>query len=164
MVFFIAVSAVLAVSAFVYTCVRLAMDVEEDNLQSLAEKESIMCDDSGINMEPGYVYRAHIISVYDGDTVRANIDLGFNIFMNDQVLRLCGIDTPEVSGEEREQGLKIRDYVRDLILDKDVIIKTYKDSKGKYGRWLADIYYYTKSGQVNLNEELVKKGLAELYE
>jgi len=48
-----------------------------------------------------YHYKAHITKVYDGDTVTADIHLGFNMVMRKQKLRLLGIDTPEIRGEER---------------------------------------------------------------
>jgi micrococcal nuclease len=107
-----------------------------------------------------YVYRAHVIKVYDGDTITVNIDLGFNISIKEK-LRLYGINTPEVRGDEREQGLISRDWLRDLILDKDIIIKTKKDKKGKYGRYLATIFIDIDGEEKNINDWLVTEGLAE---
>lgn len=105
-----------------------------------------------------YLYKAKIISVYDGDTCVAEIELGFDIIFK-QKLRLYGINTPELRGEEREQGLISRDYVRELILNKEVIIETQKDKTGKYGRYLATIYI----DGINLNEKLVTEGYAKEY-
>lgn len=51
-----------------------------------------------------YTYQAKIISVYDGDTCTAVIDLGFRISFEIK-LRLAGINTPELRGEERDKGL-----------------------------------------------------------
>lgn len=73
-----------------------------------------------------YQYKAEIIDVYDGDTVTAVVDLGF-LHFQEMKLRLYGIDTPELRGEEREQGLVVRDILRGLILDKEVEIHSYKD-------------------------------------
>ena len=43
-----------------------------------------------------------------------------------------------------------------------VVVKTYKDKTGKYGRYLAEIFIPEKTGElVNLNEELVKLGHAQ---
>jgi micrococcal nuclease len=111
-------------------------------------------------MENFYRYKAIIVSVYDGDTCTADIDLGFGIWMRGQKLRLSGIDTPELRGEERERGIEVRDYVRSLILNKEVVIETEKDKTGKYGRWLATIYV----GDMNLNEELMTNGMAVIYD
>lgn len=100
-----------------------------------------------------YKYKAKIISVYDGDTCTAEIDLGFNITLTEK-LRLHGIDAPEVRGSERRKGLISRDRLRDKILDKEVIIKTHK--KGKYGRYIVEIYL----DGVYINKWLVDEGLA----
>ena len=109
-----------------------------------------------------YVYNAHVTKVYDGDTITVDIDLGFGIIFRKQILRLYGINTPEVRGAEREEGLKSRDWLRERILDKDIIIKTYRDKKGKYGRWLGQIWDKEDDLMAfSINDELVNEGLAE---
>lgn len=110
-------------------------------------------------MEP-YVYRAKIIDVYDGDTCTAVVDLGFYVHTQ-MKLRLYGLDTPEVRGVEKIEGIKVRDIVRSRILNKDVIIKTFKDSQEKYGRYLAIIEYNVDNTVTNLNEQLLAEGNAK---
>lgn len=105
-----------------------------------------------------YNYKAHIKDVYDGDTVTAVVDLGF-LHYQEMKLRLYGIDTPELRGPEREQGLIVRDILREMILDKDVEIHSYKDKQGKYGRYLATILL----DGVDINQWLVDNGHAEVY-
>ena len=104
-----------------------------------------------------FVYNAHVDRVYDGDTVTCSIDCGFGIVMKKQKIRLYGINCKEVRGEERKEGLIARDKLREKILDKDIIIKTVKDKKGKYGRYLGIIYYQNE----NINDWLVENGYAE---
>ena len=88
-----------------------------------------------------YEYRATIRRVYDGDTVFADIDLGFGVWLRDQSLRLLDVYAPEVRGIERPEGLLVRDQLRQrLPVDVEVRITTTKDRKGKYGRWLVVIY------------------------
>lgn len=106
-----------------------------------------------------YIYSCYVTKVYDGDTITVDIDLGLNVTMKDQTLRLYGIDTPELRGSEKEEGLKVRDWLRELIIEKKVIIRTHKDSKGKYGRWLAEVFY---NGE-NLNEKMLSLGYAKEY-
>jgi micrococcal nuclease len=89
-----------------------------------------------------------------------DISLGFNITMHKQKARLLGINTPEVRGKEREAGLVSRDRLRELIDGKDIIIATHKDKGGKYGRLLATIFL----DGVNINQQLVDEGLAEVYD
>jgi micrococcal nuclease len=86
------------------------------------------------------------------------VDLGFYHFQQ-MKFRLYGIDTPEIRGEEREKGLVVRDIVRAMILDKEVIINSYKDKQEKYGRYLANIII----GDVDLNQWLVQNGHAKEY-
>lgn len=105
-----------------------------------------------------YEYKANVISVYDGDTVTLDIDLGCWVWKHSEKCRLFGIDTPELRGSERADGLVARDRLRELILGKQVIIKTYKDKEGKYGRLLVKIFL---DGQ-NINDLLVEEGLAEV--
>lgn len=106
-----------------------------------------------------YAYAAEITEVYDGDTVTANVDLGFNTWRRGEKLRLFGIDAPEVRGDSRPAGLVSRDALRERILGKPVIICTIKDKTGKYGRYLAEIWL----GEENINKWLLSTGLAELY-
>lgn len=111
-----------------------------------------------------YNYKAHVTGVYDGDSITADIDLGFYMCMRNQKIRLYGINTPEIRGEEREQGLIARDRVRELILDKDIILTSYKDKSGKYGRWLGTILIMDEDGSwTNVNQLLLAEGLATTY-
>lgn len=118
-----------------------------------------------------YRYNAFITAVYDGDTVTADIDLGFGIIMHKQKIRLSYINTPEIRGVEREAGLVSRFVLREKVLDKNVIIETQKDKSGKYGRLLGTIYVpYTiitetegESGFINVNKWLVENNYAVKY-
>lgn len=107
-----------------------------------------------------FFYKAKVRSVYDGDTIRVDIDLGMSITFNNESVRLSRINSPEVRGKERAEGLIARDYLRDRIDDKDIILQTEKDKKGKYGRFLAEIWIKDDDTFVNINDELVSKGLA----
>jgi len=106
-----------------------------------------------------YTYKAKIIAVYDGDTVTALVDLGF-LHTQEMKLRLYGIDTPEMRGDEKVEGKKVRDIVREMILDKEVTIRSYKDKQGKYGRYLANIVL---ENGLDLNQWLVDNGHAKPY-
>jgi micrococcal nuclease len=117
-----------------------------------------------------YTYKAYVISVYDGDSITVETDLGFGI-KTKQKIRLSLIDTPELRGEEREAGLVARDALREKILNKNIYIKTEKDKTGKYGRYLATIYISEPflseseghSNFVNVNKWLIENKYAEYY-
>lgn len=111
-----------------------------------------------------YNYRAKVVGIYDGDSVTLDIDLGFKSWLKKQKVRLYGIDTPEIRGEERLDGLVSRARLRELIEGREVIITSYKDKTGKYGRWLATIFLDCGNDNwCNINQLLVDEGLAEVY-
>jgi micrococcal nuclease len=108
-----------------------------------------------------YHYKTIVTSVYDGDTCTVDIDLGLHSWIKGESLRLLRINAPEVKGNEREEGLKSRDFLREQILGKEVIIETFKDEREKYGRYLAEIWLQKESGDyININDLLVEKGFA----
>ena len=113
-----------------------------------------------------YVRRAKIVRLVDGDTVDVDIDLGMAITTR-QRLRLFGINTPEVRGPEKESGHAATQHLADLLVEFrhegewDLVVQTYKDKKGKYGRYLADLIGVEEDGNpVNLNERMVADGHA----
>ena len=106
-----------------------------------------------------YEYRAFVRKVYDGDTVTVDIDLGFDVILKNQKIRLTKIDAPEVRGTQRPEGLKTRDALRSRIGSKWVRIKTQKDKKGKYGRWLGEVWLEEEC----VNDWLINEGLAKPY-
>ena len=111
-----------------------------------------------------YSYTATVTDVYDGDTFTLDFEIGFNLRFED-VIRLARVDTPELRGEERPRGIKVRDAVEKLILNKRVIAQTDEDDRGKYGRLLSEIYFQDLDCQcwVNLSDYLLQRGMAELY-
>jgi len=109
-----------------------------------------------------YEYRADIRRVVDGDTVDVDIDLGFNVWLRNERLRLYGIDTPEVKGSTKAEGLAAKNALIQKVRGKQVTICTVKarkgtkDRKGKFGRYLATIWI---NGE-NVNAWLVSNGFA----
>lgn len=106
--------------------------------------------------EHSYRYRAIVVSVYDGDTITVDIDLGFHLTLKTSV-RLARINAPELSGVERMQGIVARDYLRSVLpKGAAVLLQTYKSGTEKYGRYLADVWI----DDINLNDRLVELHLA----
>jgi micrococcal nuclease len=106
-----------------------------------------------------YTYRARVSAVYDGDTITADIDLGFSVVLRGQSIRLARINAPEVRGTSAEMGIRSRDALRDRVLGKDVLLRTIKDSREKYGRWLGEVWV----DGVCVNDWLLSEGLALKY-
>ena len=112
-----------------------------------------------------YYYKANITAVYDGDTCTANLDLGLSTLRIGEKIRLSRINAPEVRGSSRQQGLISRDFLRNLILNKDILVQTIKDKKGKYGRYLGEIWLIDEDGSLtNVNDLMVSSGFAEYKE
>lgn len=103
-----------------------------------------------------------VISVYDGDTFKCNID-GWPDIIGERInIRVKGIDTPELDADnlrEKESAKEARDYVAKLVLNaKHVQLKNIE--RGKYFRIVADVYV----DGVNLGDDLLEKDLAEKYD
>ena len=107
-----------------------------------------------------YHYRAVVQSVYDGDTCTVDIDLGLNTWIRKEKLRLFGINAPEMRGPEKEEGKKSRDFLRQQIDGREIFIQTIKDKKGKYGRYLGNIWLEKDGNWINVNDLLVSEGYA----
>ena len=124
-----------------------------------------------------YYYRAHVTSVYDGDTFTAVVDLGFHLKM-EMHFRMLGINTPEIktgTPDSKKKAVEAREYLRSLILDKDVVIKSDKDKTEKYDRYLGTVFIDQvtppNAGQktaaatetVNVNQTMIDKGYAQPF-
>ena len=96
-----------------------------------------------------------VTRVTDGDTVK--------VAGNDEkmTIRLVGIDAPETSKKKNEPGQpfsqKSTKHLAGLVLNKSVEIKSY--GTDRYGRTLGVVFV----GEKNVNLEMVKAGLAEVY-
>lgn len=104
-------------------------------------------------------FKAKVRRVVDGDTLDVEIDLGFNLTLNERI-RLIGVDTPETRTRdpvEKANGLKSKRFVEDFVGSGNVMIKVH--GFGKFGRPLADLYV----DGVCLNERLVALGYAAPY-
>lgn len=102
---------------------------------------------------------AKIISVYDGDTVKAIFPLNGVLYKWN--CRLTGIDTPEIRTSDRLQkkfGYEVRDHLRNKILNKVVTLKC--QDLDKYGRLLTEIWI----GEQNINQWLIDSGYAFAYD
>tara|TARA_B100000809_G_C14879005_1_gene438458 strand:- start:292 stop:711 length:420 start_codon:yes stop_codon:yes gene_type:complete len=109
-----------------------------------------------------YEYNCEVKRVVDGDTVDVVIDLGFDIHYSSRV-RLYGIDTPESrtrNKDEKVRGLMSKEYLIDALSKGQVVIKTYRDKKGKFGRVLGEMYVDDSS----INLRMVDEYLAVKYE
>jgi micrococcal nuclease len=107
-----------------------------------------------------YHYRARVTAVYDGDTCTVDIDLGLGTWIKGEKIRLHRINAPELRGTDAAAGRAARDFLRNLVLDKDVLLQTIKDAREKYGRYLAEVWVEQANQPMNVNDTLVTAGHA----
>ena len=116
-----------------------------------------------------YEYMAEVTRVVDGDTLDVDVDLGMNVHVHER-LRLRGVNAPEIFGvkkdsPEYERGMDAMHFLVKLIPPgTKVKVRTVKDRKGKYGRYVADVLVTDPDvGTVsNVADVLVEKGYAEI--
>ena len=112
-----------------------------------------------------YEYRCKVTRVVDGDTVDVVLDLGFSIDYRDRV-RLMGIDTPESRTrnlKEKALGLASKARLKELCTQHkgNLVLRTSKEGKGKFGRILGSLF--PSGSDVSLNDMLVTEGHARPY-
>ncbi|MBI5391951.1 thermonuclease family protein [Candidatus Woesearchaeota archaeon] len=90
---------------------------------------------------------AIVFRIVDGDTVQLK---------NGDKVRLLGINTPE---HDQLYYQEAKDYLKELIEGKEVVLQEDKDTKDKYGRLLR---YILLDGK-NINVEMVEQGYATEY-
>ena len=107
-------------------------------------------------------YDVVLKKVIDGDTVDVDIDLGFNIWLHDERVRIMGIDTPESRTSNKVEklfGLAAKKRLKELLKDGGVLVTTEEkngeDMRGKFGRILGD--FKTLDGKL-VTEVMVKEG------
>ena len=116
-----------------------------------------------------YTYKISPLKVVDGDTIDAEIDLGFDIKVKKRV-RFMGINAPESRTkdlEEKAKGLAAKDRVKQLLEGcENIQLKSH--GVGKFGRCLGEIFLDKVDGSEkitleSLNELLIKEGHAKEY-
>jgi micrococcal nuclease len=114
-----------------------------------------------------YIYRIkEITKVVDGDTIDADIDLGFDISLTKRI-RLAGVDTPESrtsDANEKKYGLQSKEWLKYKVENaKDILIKTeLPDSTEKYGRIIGHLF--VNDQETSLNDQMIVEGYAWPYD
>jgi len=113
-----------------------------------------------------YQYKCKINKVLDGDTVDIDLDLGFNIILVNQRVRMAGVDTPEsrtTNKEEKVRGiLSKKKLAEKLHIGSWQIIETQKSDSNddKFGRILG--IFILEDG-TRVNDWLIKNNYAVPY-
>ena len=116
-----------------------------------------------------YEYKAVILRVVDGDTVDVDIDLGFDVCLKKQRIRLYGVDTPESRTrdlEEKMYGNAAKDFVQSFLpVGTNQTLVTKLDDRGKFGRILGEFKVYNSKldRQTTINQILIEEHHAVAY-
>lgn len=114
-----------------------------------------------------YEYRCKVNRVVDGDTVDVDIDLGFNIVLTDERVRIMGIDTPESRTSDEVEKVfgkaakyRLMELLGDVAVLRTQVDKSGDDMKGKFGRILGD--FVAPDGRM-VTEILIGEGYCVPY-
>ena len=120
-----------------------------------------------MSLKDPYIYRIkQITKVIDGDTIDADIDLGFDISLSKRI-RLAAVDTPEsrtADANEKKYGLESKEWLKHKVENaKNILIKTeLPDSTEKYGRIIGHLYINDQ--ETSLNDQMIVEGYAWEYD
>jgi micrococcal nuclease len=118
-----------------------------------------------------YFYSIKVLKVIDGDTIDAEVDLGFHIKVKKRI-RLHGINAPETRLQskiknleerkaEKSRGLIAKARLREICDNNGVLVESV--GLGKYGRLLGVLYTEGEGSRININNLLLKEGHATEY-
>jgi micrococcal nuclease len=120
-----------------------------------------------------YIYNVVIKQVIDGDTIKVDIDLGFNMTLNDQNIRLYGIDAPESRTSdivEKKFGILTKSVVEKFLpVGTRTQMVSVLSQRGKFGRILGEFLVndpdlFGHGSRFNLNKYLIDNHLAVAYD
>ena len=105
--------------------------------------------------------KVDVLYVYDGDSIKVNIHGWPEIVGKNIMVRLKGVDTPEIRGAKCEQekhlAKQAKAATQEFVSSGGVTIVNIK--RGKYFRLIADVYV----GDESLANNLISQGLAREY-
>jgi len=118
-----------------------------------------------------YNYNAKCIRVVDGDTIDAEIDLGFDIKVTKRI-RLGGINAPESRTRnkvEKKLGLAAKERLKEMLEGAANCFELESKELGKFGRVIGKLHIDKIAGKdvitkVCVNDCLVKEGYAVEYD
>ena len=96
-------------------------------LRSLIEDDLGRQSDTREYPKTPYVYHASLVDVVDGDTIKVEMDVGFELTLN-VVVRLENVNAPEL---DTPPGKRARDFIARKLKGANLVIETKK--RGKFG-------------------------------
>lgn len=103
-------------------------------------------------------YVAAILAHVDGDTSHVETDCGFDVRLR-MTVRWHGIDAPEIATDAGRAALAA--VAGMLPVGTVVRMRTHKDAKEKYGRYLAE---FIDPNGTTFNDRMIREGFAVAYD
>lgn len=103
-----------------------------------------------------------IVSIYDGDTFKINLDCSLAAYCDKVSVRVRGVDTPEMKGKtkrEKELAQKAKAFTKDFLAQTPVTLRNC--GRDKYFRLLCDV---SNASGKDLAQELIKRDLGYAYD
>ena len=108
-------------------------------------------------------YVTHIISIHDGDTFRANVDLGFDVTLRSESCRLANFDAWEINRTRRSvnvtdaeivKGKAAREALVKMVYNgTSITIESVPPVRDKYGRLLVNLIIDGKDVATELRKQ-----------
>jgi micrococcal nuclease len=112
-----------------------------------------------------YEYKCFTIRVVDGNTIDAEVDLGFNVLVR-QRIKLFGVHCSDIRSadpKEKERAQKARNRLAELV-GKEFYCHTIMNKRGKAGRTLGHVHIMdANENRIDVNQILINEGLATRY-
>ena len=111
---------------------------------------------------PKELQDVEIVSIYDGDTFKINLNCNLQVFCEKVGVRVRGVDAPEIKGKtarEKELAKKAKTFTQDFLKKKPISLNNC--GRDKYFRLLCNV---TNGTGKDLGEELIKAGLGYSYQ
>lgn len=100
-----------------------------------------------------WTIQATVTKIHDGDTLDADLDLGWNIMLRGQSIRFARCNAPELATQAGKDALA---YLQTLVKVGD-ILTCVSHGLDKYGRVLGDL---TTTAGENLTDAMIAAGHA----
>ncbi|MDF1813470.1 MAG: hypothetical protein P1V20_14830 [Verrucomicrobiales bacterium] len=107
-----------------------------------------------------YRYLATVERVIDGNTLSANVDLGFGVWRHKAEIRLKGVKIPTVE-EDSEKAVAAHRFLHTTLNDQErILIQTYYDPTGKYDGWYGEVSIWDedKEDWISVNQIVIDAG------
>ena len=108
--------------------------------------------------------KVKLISVYDGDTFKVNLPCKKEIFCKNILVRVKGIDTPEITTKntcQKQKAKQAKSFTEKYLVNGKIVLENCQ--RDKYFRLLCDVFIIKEKEEINLAEELLLSGLAVQY-